>query len=574
MMSAILSRNKAGFNLFKFTVRKNIGIIILATVFMLLICPGYVFIEMSNYQAGASSAFENTIYIRDSLVGISTFITVVISIIAVFSCFVNFSFLYSKKSVDVYHALPITRVSLLLSRFFAAVTPLLIPLVLCYASLIGLSFFDNVVADIKSILTAFAFSAAVMLMSAAFTMIFIICAGSVFDLIISFVGINVGALLSVLIVFSLCDKYLVGFYGSDEAFWIWHSSPFIYGVAAQYSAIYESIRYSSPRIIQTEPMFSMLIIFAIAVISIVCSVLLYNRRKSEKSGDSYAYKFIYYICCILVGFVAAYGLGIIFSVGSYGVVFWTFAVLGAVLGAVTLGAITDKGFKTVKKSLLLGGVSALLLAVTVVSLKLDITGFSKHIPETDSIKEVTVNLIRDEFKVSPEKAVELHKFFVEEAENNTEYYSQYVVIDYELEGSKSLKRIYHYDENDVPDILLEIYKSDDRWEELKEKISELNYFTVDFYGENLDDREVTSVTLSKEQVQQLFDTYVNDVKEKATGDILSYDYSLSHMYIEGRNGDGKNNEYFEFTIEQTFKSTLNLIEQFLSDGGNVTVAKD
>ena len=194
MTSATLSRNKAGFNLFKFTVRKNIGIIILATVFMLLICPGYVFIEMSNYQAG-SSFFSNPYNMKNSIIGISTVITVVVSIIAVFSCFVNFSFLYSKKSVDVYHALPITRTSLLFSRFFAAVVPLFIPIILCYGSLIGLSFFDNVVADIKSILTAFAFSAAIMLMSAAFTMIFIVCAGSVFDLIISFVVINLGALL-------------------------------------------------------------------------------------------------------------------------------------------------------------------------------------------------------------------------------------------------------------------------------------------------------------------------------------------------------------------------------------------
>lgn len=573
MTSATLSRNKAGFNLFKFTVRKNIGIIILATVFMLLICPGYVFIEMSNYRAG-SSFFSNPYNMKNSIIGISTVITVVVSIIAVFSCFVNFSFLYSKKSVDVYHALPITRTSLLFSRFFAAVVPLFIPIILCYGSLIGLSFFDNVVADIKSILTAFAFSAAIMLMSAAFTMIFIVCAGSVFDLIISFVGINLGAFLSVLIVFSLCDKYLIGFYGSNESFWIWHSSPFIYGVAAQYSVLYKQIGYNSLRILQTEPIVSLLMILAIAVVSVVCSVFLYNRSKSEKSGDSYAYKFIYYICSILVGFVAAYGLGMIFSVGSYGVVFWIFAVLGAVLGTVTLGGISDKGFKTVKRSVVLGVVAAGLLAVTALSLNFDITGFSKRIPETDSIKEATVNLMGDEFKVNPKKAVELHKFFVEEAGKDAEYYGQYAIINYELEGSKNLNRIYHYDENDVPDILLEIYKFDERWEELKEKLSELNYFTVDFYGKNFDDREAAGVTLSKEQAQLLIDTYISDVKEKATEDILSYDDSLSHMCIEGRDGDGNDYEYFNFTIEQSFESTLNLIEQFLSNGGQPTVLKD
>ncbi|MBQ3817463.1 MAG: hypothetical protein II802_04270, partial [Clostridia bacterium] len=153
------SRNKATFGISGFTMKKNIGIIILTTVFMLLICPGYIF--LSNER---TDIFRNMRIFTDYVGTSITSVAILMSIISIFACFVNFSYLYSKKSVDVYHALPITRTRLLLARYFSAVIPLILPLLLCYGSLMAIVLINRVYACVSMILIGFAFAVAIMFM--------------------------------------------------------------------------------------------------------------------------------------------------------------------------------------------------------------------------------------------------------------------------------------------------------------------------------------------------------------------------------------------------------------------------
>ena len=145
--------------------------------------------------------------------------------------FVNFSFLYSRSGSDFFHSLPLKRTGLLASRFFAAIVPILLPTVLTYASMCGILALDYVEGSIRLIISGFAYNILILFMCAAFTMLFIVCAGSVFDLIISFATFNIGVIIIELINSTLCQEYLWGYPWDAEYKLLMYSSPFYYAFA-------------------------------------------------------------------------------------------------------------------------------------------------------------------------------------------------------------------------------------------------------------------------------------------------------------------------------------------------------
>ena len=114
--------------LFGFTVRKKFGITVLISIFMLLICPGYVLTDINKYLEYSTGLYEFDNILPD----ISLIIAMRTCAVAAICCFLNFAFMYSEESGAVYVALPLPRNVLLFSRFFAGVVPILLPVFLCY----------------------------------------------------------------------------------------------------------------------------------------------------------------------------------------------------------------------------------------------------------------------------------------------------------------------------------------------------------------------------------------------------------------------------------------------------------
>ena len=98
-------------NMIGFTLRKNIGIIIVLCIAALLYCPGSYIINYEDLLVSVQNNRNN--YLLENF-GVA--VTVFSTIIAVFFNMLNFSFLYKKNSSDVFHAFPLTRSELLLSR--------------------------------------------------------------------------------------------------------------------------------------------------------------------------------------------------------------------------------------------------------------------------------------------------------------------------------------------------------------------------------------------------------------------------------------------------------------------------
>ena len=120
MENLFRARINAGF--FRFLIKRNTRLMILTSVAMIALYPLLAFTEFV-FNGTYSQGFFN--------VG-RAFQLVVFFVSLVIVPFVIFSYLNSKKSLDVYHALPITRKDLFLTGLIASIVIVLIPFLSVY----------------------------------------------------------------------------------------------------------------------------------------------------------------------------------------------------------------------------------------------------------------------------------------------------------------------------------------------------------------------------------------------------------------------------------------------------------
>ena len=564
MMSKISSvRFHPAFRLYRYSVKRTMGLTVLMTVFLMLICPGYVFMHINHVLKLGSTDMKVYDLNRD-LPTLILIVTVITTAAAILYLFINFAFLYGRSSSDFFHSLPLNRRSLLASRFFAGIVPALMPMTLTYAAMCGLLAIDYISGNIRLILWGFVYNILILLMSCAFSMIFIVASGSVFDLIISFFTFNIGIAVVQLINQSFCEVYLFGFPRGEIPAFFTNSSPFIYAFVT-----FSELMNGSERTPADFVIFTARLLFVTAA-SLVSAFLLYSRRKSEKSGVSYAYRFLYVVCALIVGVIGAYALGTIFAGDQVTPVFWVFAVIGGMLAAVTFGAVNDRGFKSFKKSLVIGGCSAALIGTLALFLWSGAFGYSSRIPEKESVKSVSVAF--GQFSVEfddPSLVMELHEKIT--GQSGGDGYGE-INISYKLRFGE-LKRTYFVDYNDFSDELLKIIKSEENIENIRESFDAFtgNNLSLSFYYE---DDWIDPVPITASELKGLKEAYVSDIPSATedsvegatriscdiTGFDRNYDYCYYSVYIE---------EGFTNTIE--YLESLDLKQRAVAYNTDTTV---
>ena len=532
--------------LYRYSAKRTMGLTLLMTVFMLLFCPGYVLMHINNRFSLMSSGIFNFDNIAPTVISAVTVITCGAALVYLF---VNFSFLYSRNGSDFFHSLPLKRTKLLASRFFASIVPIFIPTVLTYAAMSGILALDYVEGSMRLVLTGFVYNILILIMCTAFTMIFIVCAGSIFDLIISFVTFNIGIIIIQFINSTLCQEYLWGYPWEAEYKQLLFSSPFYYAFVGLFGLLNGETEY-----VDSYAVFTLKLIL-ITLLSLVVAFLLYKRRKSEKSGVSYAYKFIYIVCALIIGIVGAYLIGALFSDGEINLIFWIFSVVGGLLTAVTFGAINDRGFKTVKKSLVIGGCSVVCLAVTALSLWSGFFGYSTRIPSAERVKSAAVsfNGCVVEF-ADPDLVFKLHGAIAENGAETEEY--EYISVSYSLKNGDSFKRAFYIDYNDYIDTLLEIYRSDENKESIKKRFDSFteNNLAISVYS---DEDSVEGLYLTPAELTRLREAYLDDISGATQVSITGGLY-----YSVDISGFDKDYDYLResFYVEEGFKNTIEVIK--------------
>lgn len=571
MMLKTSSRNlNPAWGMFKTTLRKNLGLIILLSVGVLLYCPGYFFTSLGKSMFERSSNFEEDFVIMGN--GF-IFVMCIIACSAVFLFnLINFMFLYSKRSSDVFHALPLTGTEMVLSRCASGFVFALIPTVLGFAALAILNCFVIYPLSFAHIALCFAFILAFMLVCSTFSMLFVVCAGNAFDLAISFCGFNIALIIVGIIISTMLEELLIGFGGGLSFDILGNISPAIYCGAMFYSAVFGELN-----IADITAYFVRCIVFS-AVFGII-SVLLYNHRKSERGGQAYAYKFIYVLCSLACSFCGAFALGSMFSGGSFkSLRFWLFSVIGGIITAVIYGAVTNRGFKNVKLSVLSGIASVAVMGIIGVGIGFGGFGYTERIPEIGNIESVNVNIsgfsVSDniEFK-NPELPLEIHRTILKEklyavdnngvsdAARDYEYDSaSYIGFDYRLNNGKVMHREYSIRGRQSDDLMLKLCQSEARFDTIEKRLNKSGITTVNFgyYGmyDSKEDYKETYLTLSECKI--LISIYreeikiINDASEFLNGSDYAYEVSWN-------NEDGSH-YYYTLQMNSQFEKTKEYIE--------------
>ncbi len=553
-------------NMFKITFRSNIGITVLGIIAFLLICPSYTVIAVKNVEVHLRNQ-----WISNWVSGFPLFCAIVSSIAVVGTNLLNFSFMYKRPSADFVDSLPVTRAELFFARTLSSFLVAVIPTFVSLASFgVALSLMGYG-AYIKNLLISLICILVLTALTSAFSMIFIISSASVFDFLLSFLTVNAGFLVLGIIFLSLLEELLIGYANTSSAVVLRCLSPFFFSFGGFISFLESgnTQALSAGFFIKCA-----LLILAFGIFAL----LLYKKRKSESAGKAFAYKYLHYVCTVTVAISSAYVFGGIFSEGkTISLLFFTFALIGALLSAVVYCAITSRGFKTVKSSLILGGISFVVLFITVFAVKSDITGFCKRIPDKNEIKSAEIEYIGNEavYK-NPEFVLKLHKKLVGDKsgkylvkDNHYGNDGQTVTLKYNLKNGKTLKRIYGVHTKPLKSEITEFLSSDERFESVKNKITLSNAKTVEvnIYKEDENaeiSKDIRSFFTVKE-VNKFLEIYKNDLKKNGINSETFQGRTALNVTIQWSANQHYYGYYFplakEYTETLKYIDSLNLSER-------------
>ena len=506
----------------KITLLKNLGLIILSVAIVLLVCPVYTIVNLKSITYA-----EDYIYpISEWIQGLTIF-AVCIGLVGTFIySAINLSYMFSKKSSDVFHSVPLTRGELLFSRAVSGLISTLIPIIVLFASLMILNAaYGYTYLYAEKILLCFAFVVASTFVFWSLSIMFSICAGAVFDYLLSYTGVNLGLFLMALIVHKLLENYLLGYFDNNPIYM--YFSPIYYCFTRISRLLNESM--GSKDIIT----FFVISIILTAVFYAV-TYLLYKKRKVERTGSAYAYRFVYIICGFIISFCTAYGVGYLLSGGEINtVVFWIIAVAGALIGAVAYSAITNRSFKNFKRAIVLGTVSVAIMGTVTLLMILDPLGFSKKLPKETKIESAALQLREYPAITYTENnlPLELHKKIVDEklalrGENYTYEYTDVDIV-YTLKNGNTLSRSYTVLKDDIKQEMLKNYISDEHINTYYDKLLESNPENIEITFSNI--TTYYEGVISVNDFKQLLRIYSEEVK--TAGNVLPNSDSIAKRYF-------------------------------------------
>ncbi|MFU0831903.1 MAG: ABC transporter permease [Oscillospiraceae bacterium] len=370
-------------------LRKNIGVMALLALLLFLVNPLILLISMSNetkslsQQVGISQAEKMKILAGNytDLVNevLPTFAVMLVLLFCAVLCVILFGYIQNKRSVDLYHALPVSREQMLLGRWCAGLTILFVPVLLDFLSLqiIGAAYGVTVTDGARAPMATMLW---VMLMGTAvftFALFMMMCAGTTLDAILSALGINAGYPLLILCVYWIAQMLVPGMSirMAEHMQLITALAP----IAAAFVSLYEP--------------FSMGFLIwwiAMTVLLLAGSVWLYRKRKSETAEDNFAFPIPKIIIRFLVSAVGGIWFGLMLSEAS-DTAFFIGVLFGSLATHIILETIYSRGFKNLKKSFLWYGAFVVAFVAFYGVLCTGMFGYDTRVPDVSEVESVTIN---------------------------------------------------------------------------------------------------------------------------------------------------------------------------------------
>lgn len=416
MTSVTSLNNKRRFNFFTFTLKKQTPLTLLVTAFSLLFCPGtllnQILEKIARYEAIFSGEKPE---MDDYFIGYAIAIFLIGVGLMILLTITNFGFLYSKKAGDVFHALPLKRSELLTVRMLSSFIGAAFTMSVSYISLIIVNAMPNVIPiDAATLFATYGAMLAGLIMLTVFTTVFAISSGGVFDFIIAIGGINVALPLIYLVFMNFLENNSYGVVYSNFESQLIYTTPFAFTAMTVIELAENGVVGVKEYFLDPRSYVNVITVVIYIVFTALCIFAVYKLfkiRRSETAGESYSFGFIPHIISVLVSIVGGYALGYIFTGYSFADLgFWLFFIVGIILCSITAGAIFSRGFKTVKVSMIRGGIAVGISLILCVSL-IFVSGHAEnYIPKAEDIKKITVGYNEQvEFTENYDIVLDIHK---------------------------------------------------------------------------------------------------------------------------------------------------------------------
>lgn len=552
-------------SLLGFTLKKQTPYTLLVTAFTLLICPGTLLKSISERADYYSSAWDMSNYF--------TLYSVVIFIISIalmlLLLMVNFSFLFNKKSGDLFHALPLTRNELIFTRAFAAYIGAIFNMTVAYTSLLIVNFLPNAMGvDLSLTVTTYLIMVLFITLLTAFSLLFVVVCGGFFDFIIALGVINAGIPGLYLIFanfFSDCAEGL-----STNYMGAIYTTPFAYTVY-KLSTHIENYGYAGSTRIENISVWSVVgVVLLIALCILVCS-LLFKIRKSETAGEAYSFKFMPNIISVILSAAGGYVIGYLITFNSFeSFDFWIFFQLGAVLCSVTFGAIASRGFKTIGISVLKAGIAVSITLALVLCINFVGKQTFFFVPKSDKIERIELYYDADVvFTDNFELVTDMHAQIIENIEKNyndnaktePEIIDNFNELDvrYIMKNGASVERRYNYSlicRDNLYDDMLRIMQTDEFFMKYEKIVRRDNKsITIDAYSyKDFEKRSAAVVSVSV--AKNIIETYK---KEMMAADLGIFGEDCLVLNMNGFDGYA----FEQILVPESFNETIEILDKLL-----------
>ncbi len=332
------------------------------------------------------------------------FVFAVVLVMTLYAGLSQFSYMHTKRSVDVFHSLPIKRSTLIFGGVLSAAESVIIPLAANYlvvivAGLVRMATLPQYEFMVPYVLMDFALWAIVIFSTLCIVAFVAVQVGTIFDNFIFSCELLI--VLPILIWFTImiCDSTLRGFVVSEDVF--------------SYGAFASPITLMAERYMNSGYEFSHINFMPSTIFVLVWLVLsvgilfaadyIYRRRRSEVAETSTANAPLAQFGVLAVVYVVGMTGGMLMgdmlmsfaamnsggTLNRISFVVWSFVF--AALAFILTQAILQRGFKGLRSSLLRGGVA---VGITTVASVIFITGglgYESRIPAAEDVESITIN---------------------------------------------------------------------------------------------------------------------------------------------------------------------------------------
>lgn len=375
-------------NTYLWSAKKNLGMMSLLAVLLFLAFPLIVWFSLGNTELTgwipAGEQYAN-VFRRTSVTSITFFVTPLCLLFVLLTAVSLFQYMHNKRSVDLFHALPVSRSAMLLGRFLAGLTTLFVPMLLNFSvvAVIGLAYgIENRGAHIGYLYSVLLWLFLMLAAALLFCVLMAVCSGTTLDMVLSVIGVNIAYPLLVLAVLFVISCLLPGFNMDQMSpLWVTLISPFT-AVFAAISSV------GQPFDAEKMTFFIWWIVFSVFLAGLC--VYLYRRRKSESAENTFAFAIPKQIIRFLLTAVGGLGLGLIFYwYNSTTLNFLLGLLIGSLVAHVIVEAVYSRGFSRMVRSLAGYGVFLVVFAAFYGVVCTGGFGYADRVPSADQVVSVS-----------------------------------------------------------------------------------------------------------------------------------------------------------------------------------------